>query len=445
MVKNAYYIHQKINAQLLKNKRSQTRKELKTKMQTQMRNLFGGKKLGEGGYGCVIKPAVPCMNKPVGPNEISKIIHVREPDEYVKELDINYKLLKADPKQKYFVLSKQECILDIHKALSRFPKDFIETKFYDKKGKEYSVIDPKSKKLSKNNIKHDLCKIDRTRKPRNIIMDYGGEDLIDVIYKTYSHNFNLCKTYAIYIFKNILKGMKIMHENKIAHRDIKPDNLIFIAIKRRHKKTGKLIEVPLVRIIDFGLSQDVTALSNHVINDDTVSRRGTPGYKPVDIDILRYLGYYSAKYDIDEPIVKEKTVTEALSVFSEESLSTSYYITKKDMQLDIDNLKEDEHQQRKKLVLATDDAKNLFDKFKKEIKTGVLPEKYFVDIDGYIYKSDIFALGVTIQRIANKLEISDSKLFDLIQQMTKFDPNDRPNINQCLSHPLFKSKDAESL
>ena len=420
---------------------------LKSKKATRQKNtvLTGGKKLGEGGYGCVVKPAIPCLNKKVSPNEISKIIHVREPNEYLKELDINYKLLKADPKQKYFVLSKQECILDIHKALSRFPKDFIETKFYDKKGKEYSIIDPKSKKISKNNIKQSLCKIDRTRKPRNIIMDYGGEDLIDVIYRAYSHNFNLCKKYALYIFKNILKGIKIMHENKVAHRDIKPENLIFLAVKRRHKKTGKLIEVPLVRIIDFGLSQDVSKLNSHIINDETVSRRGTTGYKPVDIDILRYLAVYSKMYDIDEPVVKEKTVDVALTVFSDESLSTVYYITKKDMETDIDYIKDDAQQQRKKLVLATNDAKALFDKYKNEVKTGLLPEKYFSDIDGYIYKSDIFALGVTIQRIANKLEIIDNKLFDLIQQMTKFDPNDRPNINQCLDHPLFKSKAADSL
>lgn len=407
--------------------------------------LTGGKKLGEGGYGCVVKPAVPCFNRKVGPNEISKIIHVREPNEYLKELDINYKLLKADPKQKYFVLSKQECILDIDKAISRFPKDFIETKFYDKRGKEYSIIDTKSKKISKNNIKHGLCKIDRTRKPRNIIMDYGGEDLIDIIYRAYSHNFNLCKKYVLYVIKNILKGVKLMHENKIAHRDIKPDNLIFLAVKRRHKKTGKLIEVPLVRIIDLGLAQDVSKLSSHTINDETVSRRGTTGYKPIDIDILRYLGLYSSKYDIDEPIVKEKTVDEAITVFSDDSLSTVYYITKKELQTDIDYIQDNEQQQRKKLVLATTDAQNLFDKYKNEIKTGVLPEKYFTDIDGYIYKSDIFALGVTIQRIANKLEIIDTKLFDLIQKMTKFDPNDRPNINQCLAHPLFKTKAAESL
>lgn len=420
---------------------------LKSKKATRQKNtvLTGGKKLGEGGYGCVVKPAIPCLNKKVSPNEISKIIHVRDSKEYLKELDINYKLLKADPKQKYFVLSKQECILDIHKALSRFPKDFIETKFYDKKGKEYSIIDPKSKKISKNNIKQSLCKIDKTRKPRNIIMDYGGEDLIDVIYRAYSHNFNLCKKYALYIFKNILKGIKIMHENKVAHRDIKPENLIFLAVKRRHKKTGKLIEVPLVRIIDFGLSQDVSKLNSHIINDETVSRRGTTGYKPVDIDILRYLAVYSKMYDIDEPVVKEKTVDVALTVFSDESLSTVYYITKKDMETDIDYIKDDAQQQRKKLVLATNDAKALFDKYKNEVKTGLLPEKYFSDIDGYIYKSDIFALGVTIQRIANKLEIIDNKLFDLIQQMIKFDPNDRPNINQCLDHPLFKSKAADSL
>ena len=115
------------------------------------------------------------------------------------------------------------------------------------------------------------------------------------------------------------------------------------------------------------------------------------------------------------------------------------------MKQDIDYIKDTAQQKKKKLVLATHDAKALFDKYKNEIKSSLLPGKYFADINGYIYKSDIFALGVTIQRIANKLEIIDNKLFDLIQQMIKFDPDDRPNINQCLAHPLFKSKAAESM
>ena len=413
--------------------------KIKTKKQR------GGRKLGEGGYGCVVKPAVPCFKRKVGPNEISKILHVRDTDEYQKELAINMKLLKADPKQKYFILSKQECILDIHAALSRYPKDFVETKFYDKKGKEYSILNSKSKKLSKNEIKDNYCKIDKTRKPRNIIMDYGGEDLIDVIYGTYSHNYNLCKTFSTYIFKNILKGIKIMHDHKIAHRDIKPDNLIFLAIKKRHKTTGKIIEVPHVRIIDFGLAQDVSKLNKRTIDDDSVSRRGTTGYKPVDIDILRHLGTYASKYDIDEPLVREKVLQTALTVFTDEKLSTAYYYTKKNINVDSDYVKDTEAEQKKKLVLATKDSKDLFDKFKKELKTGLLPDKYFKDTDGYIYKSDIFALGITMQKIAKKLEVLDNKLIDLIQQMTQFDPNDRPNINQCLAHPLFKSKVADSL
>lgn len=408
-------------------------------------NQAGGRKLGEGGYGCVVKPAVPCFKKKVGPNEISKILHVRNVDEYQKELALNMKLLKADPKQKYFVLSKQECILDIDAALSRYPKDFVEAKFYDKKGKEYSLLESKTKKLSKNDIKDNYCKIDKTRKPRNIIMDYGGEDLIDVIYTPYSHNYNLCKAFAIYIFKNVLKGIKVMHEYRIAHRDIKPENLIFLAIKKRHKKTGKIIEVPHVRIIDFGLAQDVSKLNKRIIDDETVSRRGTTGYKPVDIDILHHLGYYATKYDIDEPAIKEKTLNIALTVFTDEKLSTAYYYTKKNIHVDSDYVKDTAVEQKKKLILATKDSQELFDKFKKELKTGILPEKYFKDFDGYIYKTDIFALGITLQKIAKKLEVLDNKLIDLIQQMTKFDPDDRPNINQCLAHPLFKSKEANSL
>jgi serine/threonine protein kinase len=407
--------------------------------------LIGGKKLGEGGYGCVVKPAIPCSKTKLGANEISKIIHVRNKDDYNEELAINMKLYKADPNQKYLLVIKQECLLDINSALSRYPTDFVEATFYDKKGKEYTIINSKNKKLSKEDIKDNYCKIDRTRAPRNIIMDYGGEDLVDIYSRVYSHNYNLCKKYALYIFKCILKGIKIMHQNKIAHRDIKPENLIFLAVKKKHKRTGKILEVPHVRVIDFGLAQDVTHLDKSILDQDSVSVRGTSGYRPVDIDILQNIGLYSTHYDIDEPVVKERTLEEALDVFTDDKLSTAYYHTKKNMKVDSDYVKDSAKEKRRKLILATADSKKIFEKLKRELKTGILPAKYFTELDGYIYKSDIFALGVTFQRISKKLEVLDNKLFDLIQQMTQFDPDNRPNINQCLAHPVFKTRDAKSI
>ena len=85
------------------------------------------------------------------------------------------------------------------------------------------------------------------------------------------------------IIQQIFQGIRDLHRAGIAHRDLKPDNILFF-------KEEKLATVRIV-ITDFGLSRIVAAygmeeklLRNPTKNlDEAFSHRGTPGYIPPQI------------------------------------------------------------------------------------------------------------------------------------------------------------------
>jgi serine/threonine protein kinase len=80
----------------------------------------------------------------------------------------------------------------------------------------------------------------------------------------------------------------------------------------------------------------------------------------------------------------------------------------------------------------------LYDARVSELLDGTFGKKYSAEYTGYVYKTDIFAAGITFARIRYYLQISNPKLLDLIANMVRIDPDKRFNINQCLAHPLFK-------
>jgi serine/threonine protein kinase len=75
-------------------------------------------------------------------------------------------------------------------------------------------------------------------------------------------------------FKQIMNGLKFLHEREIAHLDIKPEN-IMIDIKNGNK---------IFRIIDFGFS------SKYPFDDFIKFTKGTPGYFPKYVEDSMILG-----------------------------------------------------------------------------------------------------------------------------------------------------------
>jgi serine/threonine protein kinase len=86
----------------------------------------------------------------------------------------------------------------------------------------------------------------------------------------------------------------------------------------------------------------------------------------------------------------------------------------------------------------------LYDKIEKYYNNGTILEKYFGNnkYDGYLQKSDIYGLGINIYKSLyyhNEIDIkhTNPKLYNLLMNMIKFDPDERYNVLQCLNHPYF--------
>ena len=87
----------------------------------------------------------------------------------------------------------------------------------------------------------------------------------------------------------------------------------------------------------------------------------------------------------------------------------------------------------------------LYKKIKYLYENNKLLESYFGSdtnkYNGYIQKSDVYALGLSIYETLYKYsEINVKKnivLYDLLLHMIDMNPDKRYNIVQCLNHPYF--------
>lgn len=127
----------------------------------------------------------------------------------------------------------------------------------EKEGQKYAlkIIKKGSFDVSEIDILMDVSKIKGYNKyfPRiykridysnsiGILMEYiQGENL----YNIYESGKKLSEKNILLITKEILKGLKLLNDNGIAHRDIKDENVIVL-----NKNTNK----PVIKIVDFGFS-----------------------------------------------------------------------------------------------------------------------------------------------------------------------------------------------
>ena len=107
--------------------------------------------------------------------------------------------------------------------------------------------------------------------------DYGNNDstlyiqmeLCESTFRDYLNNIKQDDILEkrIFYFKQIVEGIKYLHDNNIIHRDIKPSNILFVN--------------DTVKICDFGLARNVNNLTN-IINGS--SEIGTSFYRAPEID-----------------------------------------------------------------------------------------------------------------------------------------------------------------
>lgn len=433
----------------------------------------GGVKLGQGGFGCVITPAVPCRKRPAPINAVSKITYVIPgyEEDYENELHMLKKIKSIDPDQKYFVSVSDECKLDTRESIARAPKDLVEVSYEDDDLEEFTVKSSEPKyisRMNKSDIKKNYCLIDSALEPRNQIQVFGGYELSEIDHNKHPQVYRAIQQGYKQIIKHLLHGLEIMHKNRIAHRDIKEFNMLGmlysvanqgtqrntqiqkrtqkrtkskritnIKNNKKNKQTPKSTKTrvkPLVRFIDFGLSE----LINPQLDEGGIRNfhwLGTDGYIPVEFIILYYMRDYVNVYGtgvLSNPVNKQKIIAKVQDRYQRKY---KYFYDDIHVEQSLMSPKRMTYQ-----FFNQPSVSKLYDNLAKSLSDRTFYKLLKTDYTGLVYKSDVFALGITLGFMRRHYRLQhDRKLTDLITKMIKISSAERPTIKECLAHPFCTS------
>jgi serine/threonine protein kinase len=415
-------------------RKSQKNYKSKTKKYTTHSNLKGGKYLDKGGFGCVVKPAIPCSNISYKDkdtnfnNYVSKIISKPKIKDINEEIDISNKLLEIDKDNNYYITIKSSCYIN---ELPEERTDVISIKYKDDKHKTYNTS-------SKPNLDKKHCEMDLDDKPINLILPFAGISLHKIMKINRKDTNNIkAKIHQLFItnikvyFKHLLIGLGKMHQNKLVNRDIKQKNLMIyvdpqvvpkLNTMNLMEKNPDILHIMKLRYIDFGLTTFITSSLSKDINNIYLS--GTYRYLAPEILISYILVKYKnrdIKYKLQQINEKVKYVKESLDRIDEKRM--------------ISTLKEDIASLYKKLQYLYD--------------TDKLRDKYFgtntpTNYNSYLQKADVYALGITIfdtlqsKKNSNVDVRENHNLYNLLLKMIEIDPDKRFNVIQCINHEYFK-------
>ena len=177
---------------------------------------------------------------------------------------------------------------------------------------------------------------------------------------------------------------------------------------------------------------------NDVKNINDVTSAGTKSYVPPEIVILHKVNtFIKKKFNSHDKSDINNLKTLVIKTINNEMMKG---LKKKNIHRTTLKMNpvEKNNYFYKNCIFSENDIKSLINLVYKSIKNNSLFEKYTTKINGYIYKGDIFAMGVTFFLVYDLLGVHDDNLLDLIRNMLKCDPNERYNINQCLDHIFFR-------
>ena len=210
-----------------------------------MNNQYGGEVIGAGGFGCVFKPQLKCIDHsiPYDPSGISKLLYVEHANAEMKEISNIIPIINSIlNNQLYFLPNKVEKFYDCQ--ISKFSSEDIENiKKCSRILERGDVPNLSLKTLNQNYYKNKF---------RIIQQPYGGQelykyiqnldsklldisDLQDINNKLQDVNNKLCD-----LLKN---GIKPMNDAGLLHHDIKAENILYDEIN--------------AKLIDWGLSKNL--------------------------------------------------------------------------------------------------------------------------------------------------------------------------------------------
>ena len=171
----------------------------------------GGELLGQGTYGCVFYPALPCNQNKKRPNGVGKIMDLGYGAD--DEVEMMNKIALLDPQEKFTIHLTEKCDVNI------------------------SDIEPTDDPTKK-------CKIlmrSKNKIVEQLVYKTKGKDLSHYLDQKY---FNMYTANGILKgFVNLANGLVELQKKKVCHRDIKPANVLLT-------DDGTLV------FIDFGMSTE---------------------------------------------------------------------------------------------------------------------------------------------------------------------------------------------
>lgn len=412
-----------------------------------IKGMSGGKFLGEGTFGCVVSPPLECGKRSysskyarrysIARKDVSKIIKTyggNEDETVQNEIKISDKLKLIDPNERFFIHIKEHCkIQNVPKERS----DLASVRFIDDEFSEVYMLE--RKKLDKH-----YCDIDLRYKPSNLILSNGGVEMGDALH-TFYKNYSSCGSswrvaleriannkkrderdeyirLGLSFFKDfkqhlqhLLEGIYKLQQNNITNRDIKIENMMIDWTDSRKNAT-------IIRYIDFGFSEVLT--NEYRSSKNNIHAIGTAEFIPPEIVI-------------------------ASNIKRNYGFNTDYIFNKVNRDMD-DGVKKIHRELHLDYSKLRDLTKSLIETMKNGITNGTLLELYFGKrtdkFNGYVQKSDVYALGMTIYELVHKYGGKDPtaailrkniKLDNLLKNMIELDPEKRYNILECLKHPYF--------
>ena len=187
----------------------------------------GGTMIGQGSFGCVFKPSIPCSNKAQsqGSDNVSKIFFGSDSKKEAKEeLDIDKKVRMIKGFESWSHVWLKKCNPPSYKDISKHEKDI-------KKCLESSDID-----VSDFNKTKQMLKGTDAGHTFESVMEHLFSKSVFSNKKKFVKNF----LHVVKLMKPLFLGIQEMYKNNLSHNDIKEDNV--------------MIDEEGLKFIDFGLA-----------------------------------------------------------------------------------------------------------------------------------------------------------------------------------------------